>query len=59
VVVNMLFSEVGDQMLSESGGSENRVISDMQVINFLTGEFIVIAKVFSVMGSLIIPPAPL
>jgi hypothetical protein len=35
----MVFSEVVDQRLSDPGGSENRMISDMQVINFLTREF--------------------
>jgi hypothetical protein len=32
----MVFSEVVDQRLSDPGGSGNQMISDMQVINFLT-----------------------
>ena len=36
---SFLFSEVADQMLSDEGGSENQMIADMQVINFLTREF--------------------
>jgi hypothetical protein len=35
---------VGDQRLSESDGSENQMISGMQVINFLTGKFRYITK---------------
>ena len=34
----MLFSEVGEQILSDQDGSENQMISDMQVKDFLTRE---------------------
>jgi hypothetical protein len=37
-VVTIFFSEVDDQMLSDPDGSENQMISDMQVKNFLTRE---------------------
>ena len=43
-VVNILFSEVDDQMVSKLGGSENQMISDMRVKNFLTRGFIGIAR---------------
>ena len=39
MVVNSLFSEVGNQMLSDQDGSENQMNSDMQVKKFLTREF--------------------
>ena len=35
-VVTIIFSEVGDQILSDPDGSGNQMNSDMQVKNFLT-----------------------